>query len=122
MIEYQRNSDNNIVKIIIEGKITEEDFDGVISQLKIDLEKHHKLRVLEEVRHFEGIDPMAFWKDIRFGFAHIKDFTHAAVVADAKWMRSLTEAFASVFPGSVKVKAFEPSQIDEAQNWLAKAN
>ncbi|MBD2576890.1 STAS/SEC14 domain-containing protein [Oscillatoria sp. FACHB-1406] len=122
MIEYQRNSDNNIIKIVVEGKITEEDFNEVVSQLKIDLEKHYKLRVLEEVRHFEGIDPIALWKDIRFGFAHLNDFTHAALVADAIWMRSLTEAFGSLFPSGVKVKAFEPSQIEEAQNWLANAH
>jgi hypothetical protein len=121
MIEYQRSPDNNIVKIIIEGKITADDFDRIISQLKIDLDRHHKLRVIEEIRHFEGIDPLAFWKDIRFGFAHINDFTHAAFVADSKGMRVLTEAFGSVFSGNVKVKAFEPSQIDEAQNWLANA-
>lgn len=122
MIEYQRNPDDNIVKIVIDGKITEEDFDGVVSELKVDFEKHHKLRVLEEVRHFEGIDPIALWKDVRFAFAHLNDFTHAALVADSKWMRTLTEAFGKVFPGSVKVKAFEPSEMNEAQKWLANAN
>jgi SpoIIAA-like len=121
MIEYTRNPDNNIVKIIIEGKITEDDFERVVSQFKVDLEKHHKLRVLEEVRHFEGIDPFAFWKDIRFGFAHLNDFTHAAFVADAKWMRTMTEVFSRIFPVNVKIKVFEPSQIDEAQNWLTNA-
>ena len=118
MIEYKNNPENNIVEIVIEGKITEEDFDRVVSQLKADIAKHGKLRVLEEVRHFEGIDPIALWKDIRFGFAHLNDFTHAALVADAKWMRTLTEVFDRVL--SVKVKTFEPSQIEEARHWLAE--
>jgi hypothetical protein len=34
-------------------------------------------------------------------------------------LRTLAEAFNSVL--SVKVKAFEPSQIDEARNWLSNA-
>lgn len=119
MIEYIRQVDSNIVTIIIEGKITENDFERVVSQLKSDLEKHHKLRVLKEVRHFEGIDPPVFWKDTRFGFAHLKDFTHAAFVADAQWMRTMTEVFSNIFPTDVKVKVFEPSQIDEAKKWLA---
>ncbi|MEA5472368.1 STAS/SEC14 domain-containing protein [Spirulina sp. 06S082] len=117
MIEYKNNPENNIVELVIEGKITEEDFDRVVSQLKADIAKHGKLRVLEEVRHFEGINPIALWKDIRFGFAHLNDFTHAALVADAKWMRTLTEVFERVV--SVKVKTFEPSQIEEARHWLA---
>ncbi|WP_204104238.1 MULTISPECIES: STAS/SEC14 domain-containing protein [Spirulina sp. CCY15215] len=117
MIEYKNNPQNNIVEIIIEGKITEEDFDQVVSQLKVDISKHGKLRILEEIRHFEGIDPLALWKDIRFGFAHLNDFTHAALVADAKWMRTLTEVFDRIL--SVKVKTFKPSQIEEARHWLA---
>jgi SpoIIAA-like len=121
MIEYTRNPDRNIVKIIIAGKITEDDFDRVITQLKIDLERHHKLRILEEVRQLEGIDPLVFWKDICFGFAHLNDFTHAALVADSQWLRTMTDIFINIFPIGVKVKVFEPSQIDAAQNWLVNA-
>ncbi|MBD2512424.1 STAS/SEC14 domain-containing protein [Nostoc muscorum FACHB-395] len=117
MIEYKNNPNNNIVEIIIEGKISEEDFDQIVSQLKVDIAKHGKLRVLEEIRHFEGIDPLALWKDIRFGLTHLNDFTYAALVADTKWIRTLAEVFNSVL--SVKVKTFEPSQIDEARNWLS---
>ena len=117
MIEYKNNLTNNIVEIIIQGKITEEDLNQVVSQLKVDIVKHGQLRVLEEIRHFEGIDPLALWKDLRFGFAHLNDFTHAALVADVKWMRTLTDVFDRVL--SVKVKTFEPSKIEDARNWLA---
>ncbi|MUG91405.1 STAS/SEC14 domain-containing protein [Scytonema sp. UIC 10036] len=116
MIEYRNNPNNNIVEISVEGKITEADFDHVIAQLKADIEKHGKLRILEEIRSFTGIDPIALWKDVRFGFAHVNDFTHAAVVADAKWMRTFAEAVSSVL--SVEVKAFEASQIEAARTWL----
>lgn len=121
MIEYQNNPNSNVVKIIISGKITERDLDRVIDRLKLDLERHHQLRVLEEVRHLEGIDPLAIWKDIRFGFTHLNDFTHAALVADTQWLRTMTDAFINIFPLSVKVRVFDPSQLDEAQNWLANA-
>lgn len=118
MIEYRNNPNNNIVEISVEGKITEADFDRVISQLKTDIEKHGKLRILEEVRSFSGIDPIALWKDVRFGFAYINNFTHAAVVADAKWMRTFAEAVGSIL--SAEVKAFEASRIEEARTWLAR--
>lgn len=116
MIEYKNNPDNNIVELVIEGKITEADFNQVVAQLKVDLAKHGKLRILEEVRQFEGIDPIALWQDLRFGFAHLNDFTHAALVADAQWMRTVTDVLNRVL--SMKVKTFEPSQLDEARHWL----
>jgi hypothetical protein len=119
MIKYQKNPENNIVEICIDGKITETDFDRVITQLKADLQKHGKLRILEEIRSFEGIDPIALWKDLNFGLSHINDITHAAVVADAKWMRTFAEALDNVL--SAKVKAFESTQIDEAKIWLASS-
>jgi hypothetical protein len=74
------------------------------------------LRILEEIRHFEGIEPLALWQDLCFGFAHLNNFTDAALVADAKWIRTLTDVFDRVL--SVKVKIFEPSHIEEARNWL----
>ena len=77
MIEYKNNLDNNIVEITVEGKVTEADFDQVVSQLKADIEKHKKLRILEEIRSFSGIDPLALWKDAKFALAHLNDFTHA---------------------------------------------
>jgi len=116
MIEYRRNPDHNIVEISIEGEISETDFDQVSARLKADIEKHGKLRILEEIRSFEGIDPIALWKDARFGLAHANDFTHAAVVADAKWMRTFAEAVGSIL--SAQVKGFERTQIEEARNWL----
>ncbi len=116
MIEYRNNPNNNIVEISVEGKISEADFDQVVSQLKVDIAKHGKLRILEEIRDFGGMDPITLWKDVRFGFAHVNDFTHAAVVTDARWMRTFAEAVGSVL--SAEVKAFEASQIAEARTWL----
>ncbi|WP_009544358.1 STAS/SEC14 domain-containing protein [Crocosphaera subtropica] len=119
MIEYRNNPDNNIVEISVAGKITEQDLDQIVSRLKTDIEKHDKLRILEEIRSFDGIDPIALWKDVRFGFGYINNFTHAAVVADAKWMRTFAEAVGSIL--SAEVKAFETSEIETARMWLSKS-
>ena len=117
--EYKNNPNNNIVEIYVDGKITETDLERAISLLKVDLQKHSKLQILEEIRSFEGINPIAVWKDLQFGLSHVDDFTHAAVVADAKWMRTFAEALDNVL--SAKVKAFEAALIDEARVWLASS-
>ena len=119
MIKYRNNPDNNIVEISIEGKITEADFDRVSSQMKADIKKHGKLRILEEFHSFEGIDPIALWKDANFGLAYIGNLTHVAVVAEQTWMQTIAEAVGAVLPA--QVKAFEGSQIEEAREWLANS-
>ena len=115
--EYHNNPDNNIVEITIEGKITEADFDRLIEQVQADFKKHGKLRILEEIRSFEGIDPIALWKDLKFGLPHLNDITHVAVVTDTKWMQTFSTAIDSVL--AAEVKAFDLSQIEEARKWLA---
>jgi hypothetical protein len=119
MIEYRKYFENNIVEISVKGLVTEADFDQVIPQLEADIKKHHKLRVLEEVLSFDGMEPMALWKDLQFGLIHINDFTHAAVVTDAWWIRGLSQAVDNVLP--IQVKAFEASELEAARHWLATA-
>ena len=118
MIEYKNNSSNNIVELAVEGKLTEADFDGVIAQLKADIAKHGKLRLLEELRSFEGMDPIALWKDLK-QVRLVDNISRVALVADQKWMRTLAEAAGSVV--SAEVKSFERSQITEARAWLSAA-
>lgn len=119
MMEYKRNPDNNIVELAVEGKLTEADFEQVITQLTADIKKHGKLRLLEEIRSFEGMDLMALWKDAQFGLKHVNDFSYVAVVADAEWMRTIATAADNVL--SAKVKAFESANIEAARNWLIAA-
>ncbi len=119
MIEYKNNLTSNVVELVVEGHLTESDLDQVIAQLKNDIATHGKLRLLEEIRSFEGIDPIALWKDAQFGLSHVNDFTHAAVVAEAEWVRTISAAADNIL--SAQVKAFEPSQIEAARNWLQTA-
>lgn len=116
MIEYRNNPTSNIVELIVEGKITEVDLDRVITQMKLDIGRHGKLRLFEEIRSFEGIDPIALWKDAQFGLSHVDDFTHVAVIAEAEWVRTISAAADNIL--SAQVKAFEPSQIEAARTWL----
>ncbi len=83
--------------------------------MKADIQKHGKIKVLEDVRSFEGADLMVFWKDLKVS-PLASNVTHAAIVADAKWMRTIAEAVGSIIP--MKIKAFKRSQIESAWEWL----
>lgn len=120
MIEYKNNPNDNVVELTVEGKITEADFEQVVAQMTVDIEKHGKLRLLEDIRSFEGMDLVIFWQDARFGLKHVNDFSHVAVVADAEWMRAIATAIGNLL--SAEVKAFDRSSIEAARHWLHTAS
>lgn len=109
---------NNIVEIAVEGKITTESLEQVADKIKADIEKHGSIRLLEEFRSFEGIDPIALWKDLK-QVRLVDGISRVALVADQKWMRTLAEAAGSIV--SAEVKSFERSRIEEARTWLKNA-
>ncbi|MEM6867785.1 MAG: STAS/SEC14 domain-containing protein, partial [Cyanobacteria bacterium P01_C01_bin.121] len=119
-IEYKNNQNDNVVELAVEGKVTEAELESAVVQMTADIEKHGKLRLLEEIRSFEGIDLMALWKDAQFGLKHVNDFTHVAVVADAEWIRTIATAAGNVL--SAEVKGFSRSDVDAARNWLITAS
>ena len=120
MISYKNHQDSNVAEMTVEGKVTAADFEEVTTQMTADIETHGKLRLLEEIRSFEGMDLMTLWKDAQFGLKHVNDFSHVAVVADAEWVRTIASAAGNVLSG--EVKAFDRSSIDAARNWLITAS
>ena len=118
MIEYKNNPDNSVVELAIDGKLAEADFKTLIAKVEADFTKHGKLRVLEDIRSFKGIDPGALWAAFK-QVGRINDISHAAVVIDIKWLHTVAEAISGIYPFEIKV--FERSQIEEARAWLKTA-
>lgn len=110
--------DSPVVEIVVEGKITSKDMKTVIKEVETDLTKYEKIRVLEDIRDFKGIDPMALWIDLK-QVSKISRISHAAIVADAKWVKTVAEAIGGLYPFEMKV--YERSQISEARTWLENA-
>jgi hypothetical protein len=52
-------------------------------------------------------------------FALVNAFDRIALVADAGWVRTAGELKGKLFPG-LDIKAFEPSQLEQAEDWLAR--
>ena len=119
MVKYKENSENNIVEICVDSKITKTDFEQISTQLKASIQKHGKLRLLEEVHRYHYTESIMLLKDILFGLSPTSDFTHAALVTDAKWIPTYLKAINNVL--STKVKAFESAEIDEARLWLTNS-
>ena len=118
MIEYKNNSDNSIVELAIDGKLTEADFKTLTANVEVDFAKHGKLRVLEDIRSFKGMNLGVLWAAFQ-QFGRINDVSHAAIVVDMKWLHTVAESVSGLYPFEIKV--FERSQIEAARAWLRTA-
>ncbi len=116
MLEYKVNDEKNIVEIIVEGKITQEDFDNCIKPIEEMIERSGKIKVLEEIREFPGFDPSVLWKGIKFDFKHLNDVSHIAVISDKGWVGPLSKAAGAFI--SCKIRVFKLNERDEARKWL----
>jgi hypothetical protein len=116
VLSYTKKPDSNVAEIVVDGKITDAEMETAITAMKADLDKG-KLRLLEDIRAFEGMEPAAFFKDPRLGLAMMNGISHVAVVSDAQWLRLLAETVGRLSPAQIRV--YERARIEEARAWLA---
>ena len=119
MLSYTKKPESSVAEIVVDGKITDEEMNAVMTAMKADLDKGGKLKLLEDIRAFEGMEPAAFFKDPRFGLAMMKGVSHVALVTDASWLRMIADTFGKVSPATIKT--FDRAHIEEARSWLATA-
>lgn len=118
MLDYRENPLTGVVEIVIDGPISREDFRRVAENLEDAMRRHGKLRVLEELRAFGGMDLATWADDIRFGFKHLNDFSRAAVVTDKAWVQPLAKLAGALSPAEVRVFPLDDKQA--ARAWLAE--
>ncbi|AWN40368.1 STAS/SEC14 domain-containing protein [Methylobacterium durans] len=119
MLSYEKKAGSNVAEIVVDGKISDEEMNAVMTAMKADLEGGGKIKLLEDIRSFQGMEPAAFFKDPRIGLSMMKGVSHVALVTDATWLKALAETFSFVSPAQIKV--FERARLDEARSWLAGA-
>lgn len=118
MIRYSTEPNSPVVEIKVDGKVTDAELTASIERLREDLEQHGKTRVLEVIEHFTGIEPQALWTDLTKGPPLAQKVSRVAVVADQAWIRAATHL--GRFFTRAELKAFEPSELDEARTWIAR--
>jgi len=116
MLSYKEYDNAQAVEILLKGRVSTEEFDGVASKLEAFIDRHGKVRVLEIIQDFEGMDAVAFWHDIKFSLRHLKDFSRMAVVCNPD-THHLWSSLVAPFM-SCAVEHFGPGEEDAARDWL----
>ena len=118
MIRYSTAPDSPVVEIAVEGHITDADLKASILRLREDLEENGKTRILEVIHGFTGMEPRAVWTDVTLGTPLANKVSRVAVVADQAWIRAV--AHLGRFFTRAELKIFEPGELDQARDWIAK--
>nr|WP_244500772.1 STAS/SEC14 domain-containing protein [Methyloceanibacter marginalis] len=59
MLTYTEHDNAQAVEISLSGRVSTEEFDRVAQKLEAFIARHGRVRVLEEVKDFEGMDAAA---------------------------------------------------------------
>ena len=114
MIEIIEGLPENVVGIVVKGRLTKSDCSEIlIPRLKKAREWHYKLRLYYEIRsRFPG----AAWDEIDLGFEHLPQWERVAVVTDLACIRHAIQALRLLMPG--EIRAFATSQTPEGLAWI----
>jgi len=116
MLAYREMDNLAAVEIDISGRVSTEEFDATATKLETFIKRHGKVRVLEVIHDFEGMDAAALWHDLKFSLRHLNDFSRCAIVSDAKFL-SIWSAIAEPFI-DCEVAYFPPEEVEAARDWL----
>jgi hypothetical protein len=115
MIEVIDGLPDNILGIVVRGRVTKQDCSDVLMPaLEQRLEWHHKLRFYYEIRsRFPG----AAWEEIipTIGYAPI--WERVAIVSDVAWVKHTVQALRLLIPSEIRV--FTTSETPEGLAWIA---
>jgi hypothetical protein len=117
MIEVIEGLPENVVGIIVKGRLTGRDCsDMLMPAIEKSLKWHYKLRLYYEIRsRFPG----AAWEEISLGINKAPVWERVAMVTDVAWLKHTVTALRLVIPAEIRV--FAASQAPEALAWIASA-
>ncbi len=103
------------------GKLTRSDYRDVLEPVLRNAAEAGSIRMLFELADFDGLEPAAWWDDMKtglgLGIGHHSAWKKSAIVTDVEWLAKAFRFFAWMTPGEVRVYRLE--QRDEALGWVA---
>lgn len=103
------------------GKLTRSDYRDVLEPVLREAAESGSIRMLFELGEFDGLEPAAWWEDMKtglgLGLGHHSAWKKSAIVTDVDWVAKAFRLFAWITPGEVKV--YGSARRDEALAWVA---
>ncbi len=113
----------NRVDIEVSGKFDRDDMKVALDELLAKTKDIRNGRMLYRVGDFELPTLSAFvvkLSRLPEMFRLIRNFDRAAVLADKKWLKTVSAIEGALIPG-LEIKGFDPDQEAQAEAWLAES-
>ena len=102
------------------GKLTRDDYRNVLEPVLREAAESGEIRMLFTLTDFEGLQPAAWFDDIKtglgLGIGHHTAWKRSAIVTNVDWIAKAYQ-LAWITPGEVKVYGLD--QLEEAKSWVA---
>jgi SpoIIAA-like len=103
------------------GKLTREDYRNILEPVLHEAAESGEIRMLFTLTDFEGLEPAAWFDDIKtglgLGIGHHSAWKRSAIATNVAWVGKAYQMFAWMTPGEVKVYGMDG--IEEAKSWVA---
>lgn len=106
----------NFVRIIVSERLTNEDYERLHPELDAEIERHGEVRLVWDMRDFEGWTPGALWEDAKLDLRHNSDVSRLAMIGETRWqewMARLTKPF-----DHAQVHYFDAADRETAYEWI----
>ena len=112
-------SKDDVLAFEIDGVISGKEMPEVIKTFETFMERHQKVRLLNRIKHFGGIDPAIFMQSglLSIKLAAIQKVERYAVVGAPGWMCKVIETVNPAF-ADMDMRTFPEDQESEAWAWL----
>ncbi len=112
-------SKDDVLAFEINGVISEKEMPEVIKTFEIFLERHQKVRLLNRIKRFGGIDPAIFMQSglLSIKLAAIQKVERYAIVGAPGWMCKVIETVNPAF-ADMDMRTFPEDRESEAWAWL----
>lgn len=110
----------NVATIHVSRTLTADDYQALVPELQRLIEEHGKIRLIWDMKNFEGWQPGALWQDAKFDLRHNDDVERIAMVGEARWENLMTQLMKPF--AKAKVKYFDQAAYEDAQRWIQKGS
>lgn len=117
-MEYKEDTETNTIELVIDGRVTEDDYNRVISQLEafIEAQPDKQIKILEIIKNYDGFDFAVLGKGIKFDIDHHQNYKKCAVVSNSGWIGPFSR-FVGMFL-ACDIRTFKLNEVDQAKDWL----
>ncbi|MDX1642204.1 MAG: STAS/SEC14 domain-containing protein [Balneolaceae bacterium] len=117
MITVQENYSDDILSIVVQGKLSEDDLSELVPHLKKHIENAEHPHLYMLLDNFGGYESAsAFLKDLKLDAEYIGYFDRIAIVGDKEWEKWAVQVLDPIT--KEEMKFFSLDEKEQAKNWI----